>query len=925
MLLPAIRLFKKPETVFMLKWIVACLCLLTLTSGIFAQSPQIFRGKLLSKKTGEPVSFASIHVQETDSWTSSDILGFFSVKLSNIPFFTIEVHCLGFETYIEKFESALLSESNFEIIMIPVSYDMEEIIVISKNDNGLITSSVIGNAAIEHVQPTSLADVLQLLPGNLSTNPDLRSAQRISIREIGDDANSAMGTAIMVDGAPVSNDANLQTFATSKSDDNFSTAAGSGIDLRQIATDQIESVEVIRGVPSVIYGDLTSGAVLIKTKSGHTPFEIKLKTDPKIKQLTFGKGVILKSIRSNVNFNFDYLQSFDDIRSKYQGFNRLTSEIGFSKLFGPQSNPFTFNSKLSFYETIDDFKTDPDAMVSNERILTKDRGLRFNMYGKWSPKRKLLTSLDYSFSVSYAHQTSSEDKYRSTSGIQMISISLTEGENFGIFLPSEQFTSYTIDGKPVTVFGQVTGNKFFNLKKGATNKILYGFDYRLNTNYGEGQVYDITNPPFISTYTARPRKFKDIPALQNYSVYLEDKLFLTLGKTFLDVQAGFRLNNFQSSGVYKSDLGFFVEPRFNAQYTFLSKKNNSVFDKMAIAFGVGKTFKAPPLLYLYPDKAYFDLGALSYYAGDPLINTSVINTRIYETSNPQLQPSENIKMEASLVFRIEKMNGIVTAFKENLTNGFDFASNYQFISYNKYISDGITAGIKPDPKLLPISPSTVPVSFRMPANNQESMKSGVEFSFDFGKINSLYTSFSLDGAWLRTKRINSTVPYQYHPSSTNATPYLYFGIYPAGESKISERLNTNLRMVTHVPRLRLILSTTLQMLWYDSYYFPEYDEAPMHLVYADGSTKVFTPEMRTNPDFIRFVDQKNPNYYLKEVMPPLLLPNFRLSKEIYDKMKLSFYVNNVVNYRPQYEYKRAGSFVRRNPSVYFGAELKVML
>ena len=187
--------------------------------------------------------------------------------------------------------------------------------------------------------------------------------------------------------------------------------------------------------------------------------------------------------------------------------------------------------------------------------------------------------------------------------------------------------------------------------------------------------------------------------------------------------------------------GFYAEPRFNAQYSFLSRNNNRVFDKMAIGFGIGKTFKSPPLHYLYPDKAYFDLSALSYYAGNPLINTSVINTRIYETSNPQLQPSENLKMEASLVFRIEKMNGIVTAFREKLTNGFDFASNYQFISYNKYSSDGITAGIKPDPKLLPIRPSTVPVSFRMPANNQESMKSGVEFSFDFGKINSLYTSF----------------------------------------------------------------------------------------------------------------------------------------------------------------------------------------
>ena len=921
----AILLPKKLEAVFMLKRIVACLYLFTLTSGIFAQAPQVIRGKLISKKSGEPVSFASIYIQETGSWTSSDENGLFNFKRLEIPFIIIKVQHLGFETYSGKFDPALFTGSELVIKLVPVSYDMDEITVLSKNDNGLTSSSIVSNAAIEHVQPTSLADVMQLIPGNLSANPDLRSAQRISIREIGADNNSAMGTSIMVDGAPISNDGNLQTFATSKLGDKFSTTIGSGVDLRQISTDNIESVEVIRGIPSVTFGDLTSGVVLIKTKAGYTPLEVKLKTDPKIKQLTFGKGLSLKSIRSNLNFNFDYLQSFDDIRSKYTVFNRLTAEVGFSKIFDPQKIPLTYNAKVSYYETIDDFKTDPDAMVANERILSKDRGLRFNMYGKWSPELKLLTSLDYSFSASYTHQKSSEEKYRSTSGIQTISTSLTEGENYGLFLPSEQLTGYVIDGKPIAIFGQVTANKFVNFQNGTTNEILYGFDYRLNANYGEGQIYDVANPPFISTYTARPRKYKDIPALQNYSVYLEDKLFMVFGKTNLEIQAGVRLNNFQSSGMFRSRLGFYTEPRLNAQYAFLSRKNSSVFDKLAVGVGIGKTFKAPPLLYLYPDKAYFDLGALSYYVGDPLYNTSVVNTRIYETANAELKPSENLKMEASLIFRIKKINGLITFFREDLTNEFDFASNYLFINYNRYNTENIPFGTKPNPATLPVIPTIAPVSYLMPVNNQESQKSGVEFSFDFGKINSLYTSFTLDGAWLRTKRISSTIPYQYQPPRTASEPMLYVGVYPAGESRVSERLNTNLRTVTQVPKLRLIFSGTLQMLWYDSYYFPEYDETPMYLVYSDGTTKEFTPEMRTNPDFIRFVDLKSPNYYLKEVMPPLLQTNFRLSKEMTDRMKLSFYVNNIVNYRPQYEYKRAGSFVRRNPSVYFGAELKLIL
>jgi outer membrane receptor protein involved in Fe transport len=909
----------------MQKRIVIALCLSILTTGVFAQNSQVIGGKLISKRTGEPVGFAGIHILETDFWTSSDEAGVFIIKPLDIPFITIEVRCLGFETYSGRFQSSRLTDSGLEIQLVPISYDMEEITVLAKNNNGITTSSILGNAAIEHVQPASLADVLQLLPGNISANPDLGSPQRISIREIGEENNSAMGTAILVDGAPLSNNANLQTYSTSKSDNNFSTTIGSGIDLRQIPTDNIESVEVVKGIPSVTYGDLTSGAVLIRTKAGYTPWEVKLKTDAQIKQFTLGKGFNLKSKQSSINFNIDYLQSFDDIRSKYKGFNRVNAEVGFSKIFDPQRLPLTFHAKLSGYGTVDDAKTDPDAMVAGEKIMSKDKGLRFNMYGKWSPKLKLLTNLDYSFSVSYAHQVSREERFRSMSGIQVISTSLNEGENAGLFLPSEQFTTYEVDGKPVNVFLQITGNKFINFHHGISNKILYGFDYRRDANNGAGQLYDISNPPFVSTYNSRPRRYKDIPALQSYSVYLEDKLSVMFGKTILDVQAGLRLNNFQAAGLLKSDIGFYSEPRFNAQYSFLSKKNNLVFDKMAIRFGIGKTYKSPSLLYLYPDKAYFDLSALNYYAGNPAYDTSVMNTRIFETGNPKLKPSENLKIEAGLIFKIKNVNATITAFNEKLSNGFDFASNYVFLNYNKYQTDGILSGTKPDPNTLTKISSISSVYYRMPVNNQETIKYGVEYSFDLGKISPLYTSFTLDGAWLRTKRIFSTIPYQFQPMATSATPYLYFGVYPAGDSKVSERLNTNLRMVTRIPRLRMILSTTVQMIWYDMYYFPKYDETPTYLVYSDGSVKEFTSEMMTNPEYKLFVDTKSPNYYLREIMPPLLQTNFRISKEILDKVKLSFYVNNVVNYRPEYEYKRAGSFIRRNPSVYFGAEIRIML
>lgn len=74
----------------------------------------------------------------------------------------------------------------------------------------------------------------------------------------------------------------MQTLSTAKSGAsliNSQSTSGQGTDLRTISPDNIESVEVIRGIPSVEYGNLTSGAVIIKTKSGVTPLEAKVKLD----------------------------------------------------------------------------------------------------------------------------------------------------------------------------------------------------------------------------------------------------------------------------------------------------------------------------------------------------------------------------------------------------------------------------------------------------------------------------------------------------------------------------------------------------------------------------------------------------------------------------------------------------------------------
>ena len=894
---------------------------------LLSQETVDIRGTVTDKKTGEAIVAAAVNLKEIGRWTITGDDGAFEFKKVIPGTYTFQVQYLGYEPFSATFTIKPGGNKPLVLKIVPTSFEMEEVNVLAKKANKVATSTKIESAAIEYVQPTSLNDIMQLLPGNVVENPDMSKPQQISIREIGTDNNTAMGTSVLIDNAPVSNAANLQSMATTTGrEGKFSTVAGAGVDLRNLSTDNIESVEVIKGIPSVVYGNLTSGVVSVKTKAGYQPLTIRLKADPRIKQAAINKGFKLPKDHGFMNLGFDYLSSYADVRSKYKGYKRLTAQAAWSKVFFQKTIPLSFNTKFRFFGTVDNAKTDPDAMTPDEKYSSKNNGLMYNLYTRWSLNKKFISNLNFSFSVSYTHQESYQKMYRSSSGgVNAISLSLTEGENEGIFLPTEQLTELTIDGKPLTIFSQLTCDKFITFDNGIINKTLLGGEYRLDGNYGMGQLYDISNPPFIARNSSRPRSFRDIPPLQSYSLYIEDKLIIPFKGTKLIIQGGVRLNNYQPQGFFNSEIGFYTEPRFNVQYELVHNNKNRFLKFISLNAGIGKTYRSPSLIYLYPDKAYYDLPVLDYYTGIPATQMVLFYSMQFDTRNPDLKPYQNLKKELGMDFKIAGVTGNITAFREKLTNGYDFIPEYRFIDAYKYITDSVPEGEKPDPSTLPKEYEDYIISYRVPVNNKETVKSGMEFNLNFGKIEKIYTSFTVDGAWLKTTRYYSTKNYDYLPSSQSGEQFKEIGVYPAGESKVSERFNTNLRMVSHIPALKMIFSTTIQVIWIYKYYYPKYDEAPLYLYDKDGNITEFTDEMRDDPAYQKYVKTKSDFYYLTEKMPPLFLANIRLSKEIAKILKFSFFVNNFLNYRPMYQYIRGGSYTRRNPSIYFGAEIIVTI
>ncbi len=913
-------------------FLVFLLTPLFLINNVVAQQKINVQGKVIDKKTKEPVIFCVIHIKELEKWTITDSEGNFKLEGITPEVYTLETECLGYEKFALTFDLKRYSGQPLTLQIAPATYDMKEVTVVAQKGKDLNTSTVLSTAAIEHVQATSLGDIMQLIPGNIITNPDLADPQQLSIREIGSNANSAMGTALIVDGAPITNDGNMQVVTTAQSLSSdyatgmASTVAGGGVDIRAIPTENIESIEVIKGIPSVIYGDLTSGAVVLKTKSGRTPLELKLKTDPKNKQFSIGQGFNLTRTKSAINYNLEYSKSNADLRSKFHEYQRITGSAGWSKTFFTKNNPLSVNLKYSFYKTIDETKTDPDAMTNDEEYNSKEVGHRINFNGKWQLNKALITDISYSFSYSNTHQDSYQKRYRSGSSLEALSVATIEGENIGLYLPAVQLTEMTIDGRPITFYGQITAKKVNTFKNKTINTFLYGVDYKYTHNSGDGSIYDITNPPYVSSSTARPRSFDDIPAMKTLTFYFEDKLTFPIGSTRMTLQAGARINNFQASGLFKSDLGTYFEPRTNMSYELVKDKHKKVFKEFTLNLGIGRTYKAPSMLYLYPDMAYKDLKVMDWFPDEAEDRFPVFYTKMFDTSNPDLEPTENLKKEIGVDFNIAGIRGNVTFFDEKVENELGFESHYESIHYYTYDPEEVPDGTVPDLASLTKNYRDYFVSYQTPMNISETKKKGIEFDLRLGKVKSLYTEFSIDGAWLKTTRVYNTKEVYNLPSSGSSSQYEYLGVYAAGESRESERFNTNLRMVTHIPDLRLMITTTLQMIWIEKYNYPFYDKAPSYLINKDGDIIQFTNEMRTDPQYVRYVTEREEDYWQTESFPPLFMANLRLSKEISDNMSLSMYVNNFSNYRPLHEYDRSpSSYSRRNSTIYFGAELKIKL
>lgn len=916
---------------------------------------------------------ATVVIKELNIWATTGEKGDYALKKIPDGTFTLVVSSLGYLQYEQRITFPYPG-GKLDILVEEATLAIDDVIVTAQEGKRMASGSVIEQAAIQHVQPTDLSDVMQLLPGQLSQNPDLSKPKQLSIREInpGNDNMASIGTQILIDGAPVSNAANMQVLKTTggSTSANFATTASGGTDVRQIPVDNIETIEVIRGIASVENGDILSGAVKVTMKKGLVPLTAKLKIDPGIKQVYAGKGFSLGDRWGTLNVDLDVTRSFDDIRERYKTFTRFNGGVTLSNTLFKDKKPLSLSMSVRGSQTIDINQNDPD-MLDIEKYEANEKGISFNVNGKWALSSKLLTNLNFILSGNIQHQVGTEITSKSVpSGAQPQPIATEPGENVVPFLPTSYMSYLTIDGRPFYYNAKISGNRSLNIGK-AVNNIVGGIEYNIYGNDGLGRIYDPSRPPSPTSGTdARPRSYKDIPALGQLALYLEENFSFPILSTRLDLQAGLRYTNVQPDGLFSSrEETTMLDPRANVRYTLVDD-NGGVISKFSVRGGYGFFSKAAPLVSYYPDKAYWDKPGMNYY--DPVAYNGyfVVTTKIFDNPrNENLKPALNKKLEYGFDMKLLNTDISVTFFKEKLTDGFGWRNYYENFIFNKYtqpdqlgLADAFyyvpgtgvfyTDPVTGDAVQLPVTQDTVFVSFSYPSNDQIVDKKGVEFTIDLGTIKAIRTSFVIDGAYLYVKKRSSLITLT-KPSvgSIGGKEFPYVAIYPSGDGDVDSRLNTNIRTITHIKELRMVVSLTAQIVWLDrsrNIYEDDYGTPWFYTTggsedpYSDVVNKKyinpigyydrqmvyhdFDPALATTRPYADMIKTYNTPWYFAETgVNPYYQINLKLTKEISDNIDFSFYANNFTNHDPLLKIWGGApeSYTRKNQSLYFGAELKI--
>ena len=897
-----------------------------LCSALFAQTDKATVEGVVRDSDGKPLSFATMFIAELGTGVSTDLEGKFRFTGTKGTEYTLNVSYLNHVDKEVKVKAG--SPEPLVIVLEEQSYELAEVVVMADYKKNQGSTAVINQQALEHIQPTSVADVLSLIPGGLFRESSATGFNRISLRQSGSDDNKSLGMAVVMDGIPQDNDG-FRASIPGLSTDEYSDRLGMnrGIDLKTLSTDHIRKIEIVKGISSAKLGNLSSGVIQTTSKIGITPAQLRMKVDPLTKLIYLGKGFRISPKMGYLHTGIDYTSVYDDRRDPMSKYSRLTGQVTYNNSVDVGDKTLFLFFKLSEVYTLNQAKEDELTQDYNESFRNKYSRTGASFKAQMYDLGKIVDNVEFIASADYTYDLIDRNRLVQTGTPLPSPLATEEGESEGIYLPSTYYSPFQIENKPLSLLTQLNAESLFETRS-FRHKVIYGLSWKRTKNYGEGVMVDMTRPPYPGNNEyVRPVPNRSIPALSVGAAYAEEQLKHSNRWFDFELNAGVRFTQmFNLDTKYTELRKLQVEPRINAALSFNIDLAGGKSLRNMFRFGFGQENKLPTLDYIYPDRVYKDMIVLNAYTKqDDPFNHLITYTKIYDVTNNSLRPNRNTKYEAGWDVEYEGYSLSLTFFKEHSDRGFESVAEYSPVRYTRYVDpiDGQPiVGRRPEKEDYVADPYATFVDMDIVRNSMKVEKKGLEYLLRFPKIIPLSTTVEINGAYYDT-RYSSGAPLQYHPAfRDDDRPQPYVGIYRRQDITRQRIFNTNLWFNTNIPRYKMIFTTFFQFIWLNEEMRINGDEYPS--AYFDTDGRMHTVDDRILQS-IKDGHTVWRHYHIykedfSETLPVSLTVNFKVTKEFSRMIRASFFVNNILDINPLYK-NRYNQNVRVWQKSFFGAEM----
>lgn len=852
---------------------------------IQAQEQQLFRGKVVDYKQ-QPIYLATIHMEALDLKTTSTIDGEFTVRFpKGITSIQIQITVVG----KKSIQAQIQPNKPQKFVTQDLSYTLSEVHILPeiKRTNASNSSIVFNEEAIQRLQGFSIMDILNTLPGKASVAPNINRPQTANLRgNFSEDYafNNSLGVAVVMDGIRLSNDANMQSRSASQFGMRGSLLAGvnnsssgdvafQGIDLRDIPVETIERVEIIQGIASAEYDELTDGAILIDRKAGRTPLSFTTNVNGGSSNFSLSKGTQLSKKLGALNIGFNYAISNPNPRDKVKQYNRVTGSLMWSTKFSSQiRNTFS----LDVFKTLDQMKIDPDD-ANNERSYSKGNGIRLSNRLNWNAQHPVAENISWSISYSQSkqetykqwllNQTPRGYAYKDTTGIYE-----------GVVLAGRYLAEEEIIGSPITAATTLKASTNFS-----TGSLLHALSYGLSINYsnngGKGIIADPDKPRWInqSGQNARPYSFEYLDPLLNYGAFITDNFALKIGSKTLRSNLGLRLD--QQNGAWS------FQPRLSTQLEWNSHWN------FKAAYGVSS--KSPTMAHRYPAPTFLDIPLiLAFNSEDALY---LVYTEKFVADNSKLKPAKSSQFEFGINYKDSFIASSLTVYTKHNRGGFSSSKQYK----NFFLPDYSYAYDEQRKKIVYEQAGTFTnyASYGNYAieNIQNSATVGVDWMLSTKKINALQTSFtvshSLSSSKEDLKRLEVT--YIATPITVDGKQISHLLFPPSSNDRITNFMS-KVGTSTHIPQLGFVVSTNLDLFWFtkSASNFEQKMQQAVGYIDNQGISGFFTQQTATIPvrDLSLVANRRKMVYACL---------NLSVAKEIKKHLRIAVSAYNVLNIQPE--------------------------